>query len=91
MGAGRFLGGGDVQQSSKELRMSPSKDRGTHSDKGQGESTLVPVPLCFSEVVSERQRREGEADDDEEGVSGRTTSGIPGSNREPLKVIGRSG
>lgn len=71
--------------------MSPSKDRGTHSDKGQGESALVPGPLCFSEVVRERQRREGEADDDEEGVSGRTTSGILGSNREPLKVIGRSG
>lgn len=41
--------------------------------------------------MRERQRGEGEADDDEEGVSGRVTSGTPGSNREPLKVIGRGG
>lgn len=45
--------------------MSPSKDRETHVDKGQGESALVP--LCFNKAMRTRQGREGEADGDEEG------------------------
>lgn len=80
MGVGRFLGGGNVQQNSNKLRMNPSKDRGTHLNKGQGEGALVPVPLCFSEVVRKRQGREEEADDDQWPHHTRYPRGIAGSH-----------
>lgn len=91
MGVGRFPGGGDVQQNSKRIKNESLKGQRNPLGQRPGRECPGPVPLCFSEVVRKRQRGEGEADDDEEGVSGRITTGTPGSNRGPLKVIGRGG